>query len=135
MAYKASLREWSVSPRLGKSIFGHKCHPTKMKQEGTSAMGRQKKMAPAAHSGLNYNRARITRDLNRYQGRHSLREREAYYQILDFLVNRDLKDLAAYVACGDLTRQMLRTQYNGQARRLSSQGYIVVNGSIVRTAA
>jgi len=135
MAYKSSLREWSVSPRLGKAIFGHKCHPTVMKQEGTCAMGRQKKMAPAPFSGRRYTKERIAQDQKRFAGRHTLREREAYQQILEFLVNRDLKDLAANVVDVSLTRQMLRTEHNGQARRLSSQGYIVVNGSVVRDAA
>lgn len=127
-----SLREYPVSPRLGKSIFGHKCEPTRMKQEGTSAMGKQRKMAPAPFSGRRWCKARVLRDKLKFAGRSRLPEREAYQQILDFLVNREFTDLAPFVADVDAARQMLRAQYNGQARRLSGRGYRIENGNLVR---
>lgn len=57
-----STKWYSKGLKSGKIIMGRICNPVMMKQEGTVSFGRREKMAPPAHGGMNYNKARAVRE-------------------------------------------------------------------------
>jgi hypothetical protein len=121
MRHTPSTREYPLGERSGKILFGRKCNPVRMKQEGTISFGRSKKKVPAPYSGLNYNKARIKRDARKWAGRSRLQVREMTAKILDSLVQKGLADLGDNVVNRDMARQMLRTHFLPEARRRAEE--------------
>lgn len=126
-----STRQYSLGHKKGKLLFGRKCNPVMMKQEGTVVMGKRSKMPPAPHSGLNANRARLIREANRHHNRSSLTVRKAYHSMLAFLVEREFSEIREFVSDPKAARQMLRTRLVGEAKHKLIRGYRVVRNELV----
>jgi hypothetical protein len=129
-----STRQHALGLKKGKILFGRKCNPVVMKSEGTASFGKRGKMAPAPHSGLNANKARLARDKIRAGARSRLSEREAYNSMLAYLVDQQMQILGAAVVDPQATRQFLRTQLSGPARRNIQQGLIVRRNELVKVS-
>jgi hypothetical protein len=129
-----STKQYAKGLKSGKILFGRKCNPVMMKQEGTVSFGCRGKDAPKPHSGLNLNKARMVREKIRNHGRHTVSEREAYHQVLNLLVDRDIRMLDEGGQIQDRTkaRAFVRSQRANEARALAEQGYRVVEGELVK---
>jgi hypothetical protein len=125
-----STKQYPLGLRAGKILFGRKCNPVMMKQEGTFSFGRKKKQAPRPHSGLNYNKARAAREANKWHGRTNLQEREGFHEMLAFLVEQEFRQLSGFCCDPKKTRAMLRSMLVDEARTKLSQGYRIVRGQL-----
>jgi hypothetical protein len=101
-----------------------------MKQEGTVSFGKRPKHAPKPHSGMRLNKSISLREANKWQGRHSLKDREAIANMLNFLVEREMRTLWESVADTKVARQNLRTTLLQSAKDKVEAGYRIIRGEL-----
>ena len=130
MRHTPSTRQYSLGPRAGKILFGRKCIPVVMKQEGTVSFGKRPKHAPRPHSGMCMTKSLSTNEANKWNGRHSLQDRQAIANMLNFLVEREMRLILNYVAELKVARRGLRTTLLQSAQDKVEAGYRIIRGEL-----